>query len=149
MTKEVEKALKILEEAQIPKDREGRQELSDDLGQIELFIWSLRKELSVETGLEDVHRCRSIYYQKVLKGILNVNCLSDHSRDQRSVYGRWMIYYQLAMDGCSRGKISEITRRDRTTIIHGIKRVADVSANPAVDPDLYEVFCRFKNKISR
>ena len=87
-------------------------------------------------------------YVSAMNGLAGMEVLS-HTRKRPAVYGRYMLAFQLYVDGFSEKSIGDMLGLDRTTVIYSLKKMSDVIGSPLLYPDITELWIQFRTIIEK
>lgn len=87
-------------------------------------------------------------YLMAMSAEVGANIL-EKSRRARIVWGRYLLAYQLSLDGFSDKSIGNMVGLDRTTVIHAMKEVKKMIKSPWMYPSETEMWINFKTRINQ
>lgn len=82
--------------------------------------------------------------RKTLEGITNAEILTD-SRKEDLINARAIMAWQLTSGGMGMNETGRIMHRTHSTIIHSVRKMNDVIANPRINPSLWKMYNQYQN----
>lgn len=95
---------------------------------------------------EDIADERAQRYIEVMSGLAGRDILS-RSRQFESVWGRYIVAYQLRSEGMVLMRIGKLLKKDHSTVFFGISQVANMLEMPKLYEKEYAIWKQFQKQI--
>lgn len=87
------------------------------------------------------------YYIDPMSKILGSDMLT-RCRDAEYVWARYIVSYQMSLDGYSRPVIGKLMGLDHSTITHGIRRIEEMLAHPCFYVKENKIWQKYREALS-
>jgi len=123
-----------------------------------MCIWQVNEDMrrceycSYRGGCENYEKVTPIseacpIYVGIMSGLLGRDIL-ERCRERMLVWARYMVCYQLILDGYSQENIGKWMKMDHSTVCHGKRQVANMLEMPSMYPEEIGLWKKFKELLS-